>query len=49
MTGIKEEVIGLKKENRNNKPSMYNIRCDSDLSVSKASIRRNFMYIQIMH
>ena len=40
MVGIKKESIGFLKENRNGISSMYNIRCDPDLGVGKAAVRR---------
>ena len=37
---IKQESIGFRKGNRNGISSMYNIRCDPELGVDKAAVRR---------
>ena len=40
MVGIKNESSGFRKGNRNGISSMYNIRCDLELGVGKAAVRR---------
>ena len=40
MVGIKKDSSGFRKGNRNGVLSMYNIRCDPQLGVGKAAIRR---------
>ena len=40
MVGMKKDSIGFKKGNRNGISAMYNIRCDPDLGVGKAAVRR---------
>ena len=40
MVGIKKDYIGFRKGNRNGTSVMYNIRCDPDLGVGKAAVRR---------
>ena len=40
MVEIKKESIGFMKGSRNEISSMYNIRCDFELGVGKADIRR---------
>ena len=40
MVGIKKDSIGFRKGNRNGISAMYNIRCDPDLGVGKAAVRR---------
>ena len=39
-TGITKQTIGFKKENRNGISFMYTIRCEPDLGVGKAALRR---------
>ena len=40
MVVIKKESIGFRKVNRDGISSMYNIRCDLELGVGKAIVRR---------
>ena len=40
VAGTKKEATGFKKGNRNSISSMYYIRCDPCIGVSKAAIRR---------
>ena len=40
MVGIKKECSRFRKENRNGILLMYNIRCDPELGVGKAAVRR---------
>ena len=40
MVGIKKDSIRFRKVNRNGISAMYNIRCDPDLGLGKAAVRR---------
>ena len=40
MVGLKKDSIGFREGNRNGISAMYNIRCDPDLGVCKAAVRR---------
>ena len=40
MVGIKKESSGFRKGKQNGISSMYNIRCDPELRVGKADVRR---------